>query len=128
MSAAAVEHALFVAGVCLLLGHQMDAIRLREWRVLPLADRLDDAVAGPGFIAANVLISAAMLWAVFLRDPAGPDRAVVLALDAFFVLHLGKHLWLLRRPDNPFRSAFSWTLIGGAALCGALDAALGGGA
>jgi hypothetical protein len=121
-----VETAFFVAGVCLLLGHQMDAIRLREWRVLPLADRLDDAVAGPGFIAVNAAVSAAMLWGVFLTVPGGMNRAVAVGLDLFFLAHLAKHLWLLRHPANPFRSAFSWTLIGGVAACGVLDLAFGG--
>jgi hypothetical protein len=36
--------AIFVLGFSFLLVHEMDAIRLREWRILPVPSRLDDSV------------------------------------------------------------------------------------
>lgn len=118
------DHPLFLLGLCLLLAHQMDALRLAEWRVLPPLDRIPEAVAPLGFIAVHVPICLVMLWGVFFTVPGGLNRAWVTGLDVFFVAHLGLHLVLLRHPRNPFRSAFSWTLIAGAGLCGAADLAV----
>jgi hypothetical protein len=42
-------------------------------------------------------------------------------LSAFFIVHVVLHLLFLRHPLNQFSSPFSWLLIGGAGLCGALD-------
>ena len=35
------DHLFFLLGFCFILVHEMDAIRLKEWRILPLFSRAD---------------------------------------------------------------------------------------
>lgn len=42
MSSTVGQHAFFLVGLAFLLTHEMDAVRLHEWQLLPLLSRLDD--------------------------------------------------------------------------------------
>ncbi len=68
-----------------------------------------------------IFLHVPLLYALLGAVTSGPDAALVIALDAFSVLHLGLHLLFLRHPRNEFRDALSWTLIVGAALVGGID-------
>lgn len=112
----------FFLGLSLILTHELDAVRQREWRIFPLLARLNDEAGFAVFTALHVPLFLAILWGVFA---GGLNRPVADALSAFFVIHVGLHLLALRHRENRFTSVLSWALIGGAGLCGALDLLLG---
>jgi hypothetical protein len=116
------NHPIFVLGFSFVLVHEMDAIRLREWKILPVLSRLDDSAGYLAFVSLHVPLYFVLLLVLF----GGVDRTLILVLDAFFVLHLVLHLRFHRslfpdRPNDRRKSALSWTLIWGAGICGALD-------
>src|SRR5918997_4430503 len=112
-------YGLFLAGLCLLLAHEMDAVRLKEWRLLPILSGLRDEAGYLAFTSLHVPLYALLFWGLFGAGVV--NRGLVVALDAFFIVHLALHVILRNLPGNQFRSAFSWGLIVGAGVCGATD-------
>jgi hypothetical protein len=113
------SHAFFLLGFCLLLVHEMDAIRCKEWRVFPLTSRMGAEAGYLVFTALHVPLYALLLYGLFGGDDM--NRGLVIALDLFFIVHVFLHLAYLGHPEYRFRTAFSWALILGAGACGALD-------
>lgn len=112
------SHPFFLLALSLLLVHEMDAIRCKEWRVLPLTSWMEDEAGYVAFTALHVPLYALLLWGLAGH---GASRGLVLGLDAFFVVHVGLHLLFIRHPEYRFRSVLSWSLILGSGLFGALD-------
>jgi hypothetical protein len=110
----------FLLGLSLLLVHELDAVRCREWRIFPGLSSLSDQWGLGLFLLLHVPLMYALLWAV----TTGPDVRLVVGLDLFFILHLGLHLYFLRHPRNEFCDRLSWTLILGSAICGVVDLVL----
>lgn len=112
------NHPFFYLSFCLLLVHEMDAIRCHEWRIFPLLSRLDDETGYLIFTAAHVPLYGFLFWKLF--EAGALNEAWAAGLSGFSIVHAGLH-WLLRNhPRYEFNSAFSKTLIGGAGLAGAL--------
>jgi hypothetical protein len=112
------SHLFFLVGFAFLLTHEMDAIKCKEWRIFPVTNRMADEAGYAVFTAVHVPLYALLLWGLV---GAAANRGVIVALDAFFVVHLVLHVLLRNLPDNRFTSVFSWTPILGAGLCGATD-------
>ena len=112
-------HPFTLLGFCLLLVHEMDAIRCREWRVFPVTSKMGDEAGYVAFAAIHVPLYALLLWGLFGGD--GVNRGLLVGLDAFFIVHVGLHLLFINHPEYRFSSAFSWTLIVGAGMFGAFD-------
>lgn len=113
------DHLLFWVGLSLLLTHEMDAIRAHEWRLFAGISHLPERQAYVLFTALHVPLYVALLWG--LVGAGALSVPLALALDAFFVVHVVLHALFHRHRDNQFRNGFSWLLIGGAGLAGALD-------
>lgn len=116
------DHLFFLLGFCLLLTHEMDAIRCKEWRIFPITSRMDSDAGYRAFTAFHVPLFALLLWELFGGERI--DARWILGLNIFFMFHAFLHVIFLRHPENLFRSAFSWILIAGAGVCGALDLVL----
>ncbi len=114
------NHAFFAIGFALLLVHEMDAVRLEEWKIFPGLSRLGEEAGYRVFAALHVPLYALLLLGLL---GGGGSRAFVVGLDAFFVVHVGLHVVFRNHPENRFRSAFSWAIILGAGACGAVDLA-----
>jgi hypothetical protein len=112
------DHLFFLLGFCLLLVHEMDAVRCKEWRVLPLTSWMEDEAGYHVFTALHVPLYALLLWGLF---GGGANRGLVVGLDVFFVVHVLLHLIFYNHPENRFGSIFSYVLIFGAGLFGATD-------
>lgn len=110
--------AFFLLGFAFLLTHEMDAVRCQEWRIFPITSAMADETGYRAFTAAHVPLYAALLWGLVGGDDS---HGLVLALDAFFVVHACLHVLLRHHPAYGFRSAFSWALFLGAGLCGGID-------
>lgn len=59
------EHPLFLLGFCLMLTHEMDAIRCREGRIFPLTARMGEEVGYVAFTAFHVPLYAFLLWGLY---------------------------------------------------------------
>jgi len=107
----------FLLGLSLILIHEMDAIRCKEWRIFPLVSLLDDKTGERVFILAHI----PLYYFIFSGLDMGANLSWIKGLDYFFIIHLGLHLLALRHPKNEFKDWLSWLLITGVALCGLLD-------
>ena len=116
------EHPFFLLGFCFLLAHEMDAIRAREWKIFPGFSRMSDEAGYVAFTALHVPIYALLIWGLY--GDGGLNRGLAVGLDVFFVVHVLLHLIFYNHPENRFRSVFSYALILGAGLFGAVDLAL----
>lgn len=110
---------LFLTGFCFLLAHEMDAVRAKEWRLLPVLKQMDDQSGYITFTVLHVPIYVVLLWVLF--NDGDVHRGLRIGLDIFFVVHLMLHVLLRNLPENRFGSMFSWVLIVGAGLFGAFD-------
>lgn len=119
------DHLFFFLGLALIFTHELDAIRRAEWRIFPATAMLGDELGYQVFTAAHVPLFAAILLGLFAAD-GGLNRSLVFGLNIFFIVHVGLHLLYLRHPKNQFTTPYSWALIGGAGLAGALDLLAGG--
>lgn len=111
-----VDQLFLLAGLSLILTHELDAVRCAEWRIFPGLALLDDSTGYVLFTALHVPLFMALLWALF----GGLGAGFAAGFSAFLVVHAGLHLLFLRHPQNRFTSPLSWALIGGAGVCGAL--------
>ena len=59
------SHPFFFLGFALLLVHEMDAVRLGEWRIFPLLRSLRDEAGYAAFAALHVLRSTRSCWRDF---------------------------------------------------------------
>ena len=110
-----------IVGLSLILTHELDAMTAKEWRIFPGLSRLDDQRGQRIFVAAHVPLFAGVCWAMTVTD-----RAWECGFSLFFIAHFVAHLILHRHPQNGFRRLLSCVLIGGAAVAGVNDLALGG--
>ena len=115
------SHPFFFVGFALLLVHEMDAVRLGEWRIFPLLGSLRDEAGYAAFAALHVPIYALLLAGLF---GGGAGSALIVGMDAFFVVHVALHVVFRKHPENRFGSAFSWSLIAGSGACGLVDLVL----
>ena len=120
------ENFLFLLGLSTILVHEMDAVRLAEWRILLGFLRLSDEMGYLVFTALHLPLYLLLFWFLFdtTTTPASLNSALIRGLDGFFILHVGLH-WAFRNHRHyQCTSRFSTLLIGIPGLCGALDLAL----
>jgi len=105
---------VFFLGVSLILLHEMDAVRCHEWRIFPGLSILKE---NTGFLVFMILHIPLFVWMLMAMS----DAVFRIGFDIFLVIHLGLHLLFLKHPKNEFKDWISWTIIAGAAICGAID-------
>ena len=114
---------LFSLILALFLAHQLDAVRGREWRVLPVFNALSEETGRVAFIALHV----PLLWLILLGSWSAETDSKEFwrfVVAGFGPLHYGLH-WLLREhPHYDFDGLLSRGLIIGYGALGALYAAL----
>ena len=115
------EQVFFLTGLSLILMHEMDAIRCKEWRIFPGLHLLNDRWGLIVFIFLHIPLFAFLFQG--LLDPAS-QAAYIRGLDIFFLIHLGLHLLFLLHPKNEFKDWISWSIIAGAGVFGLLDLVL----
>ncbi len=107
----------FYVGLSLLIIHEMDAIRCKEWRLFPGLSLLNDKL---GFMVFTIAHIPLFVWLLHGLSKAGND-AFITGLNYFFVIHFGLHLLFLMHKKNEFKDWFSWIFISGAAACGLVN-------
>jgi hypothetical protein len=116
-----VEHFFFWLGLAFILTHEMDAIRLHEWRMFPLTFFLPDQTGYLVFTGVHVPLYFVLFYYLFPTGNTTLNESLVRGLDVFFMVHVFLHIAFLWHPKNEFKSAFSWIIIIGAGLGGFVD-------
>lgn len=108
-------------GLCLatLLTHELDAVRGKEWRILPVFNALSDDTGRAAFIALHVPLFWLILMGCWSAE-AETREFWRLIVAGFGPIHYGLH-WLFREhPHYDFSSHLSKGLIIGYGVLGAL--------
>lgn len=106
----------FLLGTTLILMHEMDAMRCREWRIFPGLSLLSDRVGMITFVLLHIPL---FYWILF--EVRVNYDSFVYGFDIFLMVHFFLHLLLLLHKKNEFRDWISWSIISGAGLCGFVD-------
>lgn len=106
----------YTLGLTLILMHEMDAIRCKEWRIFPGLSLLNDKVGLMVFIFLHIPL---FYW-ILLETQLG-HASFRIGFDYFLMIHLGLHLLFLLHKKNEFKDWISWSIIIGAGLAGLLD-------
>lgn len=114
------NHLFFYLGLSLIMMHEMDAIRCKEWRIFPGMSFLEDSLGFKVFMFAHV----PLYYYVFSNIYGDKSENFIYGFSIFLLIHLGLHLLFLMHKKNEFKDWISWTIIGGAGLCGLIDLVL----
>ncbi len=109
---------IFLTGLSLIVMHEMDAIRCREWRIFPGLSFLDDKTGRTIFLFAHIPIFYWLFWQLTNSLDTGTFR---IGFDIFLIFHFGLHLLFLKHKNNEFKDWISWSIITGSGICGLLD-------
>ncbi len=101
---------LFAVNFSLLLLHEMDAIRAKEWKMFIILKDMPEETA---YIAFSLIHFPLYIWVIFSVSQYwnGSYALVWLIADVFLILHAGVHLLFRKHADNGFKSAYSNMLI-----------------
>jgi hypothetical protein len=105
---------LFNFGLAFILLHEMDAIRCKEWRILPLISMLEDRL---GYIVFLFLHIPLFYWIFFQLN----NFTFRWGFDIFLMVHVGLHVLLFKHKKNEFKDWISWSIIIAAGVFGGLD-------
>uniref|UniRef100_UPI0027E38ED6 DUF6713 family protein n=1 Tax=Frankia tisae TaxID=2950104 RepID=UPI0027E38ED6 len=98
---------IFSINLSLLLMHEMDAIRAKEWRMFAILQRMDDSKACRIFILLHLPLYAILLTALL----SSGQVVAFYVLDTFLVVHTVAHLAFERHPHNGFKNFYSRMMI-----------------
>lgn len=101
---------IFLACYALLIGHELDAIQQKEWRIFPGTNLLPDRLGFQVFTALHVPIFVLLNWLFFLAS-ADVMSIAKTCFAIFAILHIGAH-WLYRNhKEYRFNTPLSHFLI-----------------
>jgi len=109
---------VFITGLSLIIIHEMDAIRCKEWRIFPGLSILKNKTGQTVFLFAHIPIFIWLFWQITNSSDIDSFR---IGFDIFLIAHLGFHLLFLKHKNNEFKDWISWTIIAGAGTSGLLD-------
>ncbi|HEU4495971.1 MAG TPA: DUF6713 family protein [Flavobacterium sp.] len=107
----------YLLGITLILMHEMDAVRCREWRIFPGLSYIKNDKAG---LAVFIFLHMPLFYWIMSETYADSEKFRI-GFDYFLIVHFILHLLFLMHKKNEFRNWISWTIIAGAALSGFLD-------
>lgn len=105
-----VKHLLFVVILSLLLIHEMDAIRTKEWKMFIGLKNLSDE---KGYVVFTLIHLPLYFAALLILGQNWETAKLILfyIIDGFVILHAIIHFAFKRHPDNGFNSIFSKIVI-----------------
>jgi hypothetical protein len=103
MKISMVEHPLFYLGLSLILMHEMDAIRCKEWRIFPGLSLLSDEIAQIIFIFAHQPLFYFIFWQ--LSGSQNPE-AFIKGFNIFLLVHLKLHIIFLKYKKMNLKTGF----------------------
>ncbi|MEM6279519.1 MAG: DUF6713 family protein [Verrucomicrobiota bacterium] len=105
---------LFSFAISLLLAHELDAVKHREWRLLFVLRKMEEPNAISWFIYLHLPLFLTLFWS--LKSESGAAEICQILFAAFCVVHSLLHLRLRKIGKCPFTSLSSRLLIDGASL------------
>ena len=108
---------IFYIGLSLFFVHEMDAVRRNEWKMFIYLPTLKPEMGYVVFSLIHVPCFVLIFLGLFSADQVF-RHYFIMFLNIFFIIHFFLHLVFIRHPNNEFRSAFSWFIIGGMFLMG----------
>ena len=90
----------------LLLLHEMDAVRTKEWKMMLFINRLNDETASKLFISAHFIIFIIILYMLEYHF-----MILYWLTCIFFIIHQVIHIIFIRHPMNSINSLFSNIII-----------------
>jgi len=100
----------FALIVSLLLLHEMDAIRAREWKMFIVLKDMNKDRACKVFLLAHLPLFF-VVFLIMLSEWTTAQFVLYCIVDVFLVGHAILHFCFRKHPDNGFTSLFSKTLI-----------------
>ncbi len=113
-----VENIFFLTGLSLILLHEMDAVRCKEWRIFPGLSQLNEKTGYVLFLFLHVPLFYWIFWQITNSQCINEFR---IGFDVFLIIHFVIHLMFLKHKKNEFKDLISWIVITGSGICGALD-------
>jgi len=110
---------LFYVAFSFLLVHEMDAVKQKEWRMLPGFSKLNKKTAQQLFVTLHIPVYISLLYALIFEE--SNRSTLIIILDGFFIIHLGLHLLFIKHQMNSFKTIFSKMYIAVPAILGGLD-------
>ncbi len=101
---------LFILTISLLILHEMDAIRRKEWKLFVV---LKDMKEEPGYLVFSLLhLPLCIIILYFIMNSSGQYYHVfTLAINGFLIFHGGIHLLFRTKTGNEFKGVYSYTII-----------------
>lgn len=111
-------HIFFYLGLSLIVMHEMDAIRCKEWRIFPGLSMLSDKIGHIVFLFLHIPLFYFVFWKLSQSQDV---EAFIYGFNIFMIVHLALHILFLKHKNNEFKDWISWSIIIGAGLCGIID-------
>jgi hypothetical protein len=92
----------------------------KEWRMFVFLSDMQEEMAYLVFTAIHVPMYILFFWGLF-GTVSGVNRNLIIGSNLFFIVHVLLHILFLKHPLYQFKSGFSWGLILGCGLSGAID-------
>ena len=73
------------------------------------------------FTAIHIPLYVLLFWGLLRNQTNDFYRSLIIGLDIFFIVHIFLHVLLINHINNQFKSLFSWGLIIGIGISGAID-------
>ena len=100
---------MFLVIISLLLVHEMDAIRAKEWKMFIVLKEMTEETAYRVFTVIHLPLFFCAFYLLFLGDAA--TFALKIFIDIFLLAHAFIHYCFRNHKDNGFQSIFSKSII-----------------
>lgn len=101
---------IFIIMISLLLIHEMDAIRTKEWKMFILLKDMDDETAYKIFTLAHLPLYFVVIF-VMVQGGVFANSILYYVIDIFLLGHSIIHYVFKKNPNNGFTSLFSKLII-----------------
>lgn len=112
-----ISEALFNLGLVMLIIHELDAVKRKEWRIFPFLRTLEDDTGYKTFILLHIPI----LFILFFLNSTLLNEAKIwfqFSFDLFLIIHLVLHFIFRNDEKNQFNNRLSKSIIYITALVG----------
>lgn len=106
---------LFALELGLLLTHEMDAVRHKEWKMFIFLKDLPENTAYLVFTLPHILLYALVLFFLLLNN-----MAILYIVDIFIICHLFLHFLFRKHPNNQLTGFWSLAIINSAGIIAAV--------
>jgi len=102
--------AVFLLNFSLLLLHEMDAIRAKEWKMFVILKDMKEQTA---YFVFSLLHLPLYFWIIYsiTQTSSGKHNYIFLVTDAFLIFHSVIHFFFRKHKANEFKSFYSKALI-----------------